>query len=253
MIKHLRWLALPIVLTLAVSAYAFPGSGRKYPQGGSCTPQTVTFDAQASSATVSNSANTSITNNNLTIGSGSNRALVVPLVLSVQATSAVTCTWDGVSMTQIVSANTPLTTGKAMLFGLVNPNSGNKVLTCSWTTGSGAAISGVSYTAVDQTGGGTSFPNSTSNPVTQSGGSSTLTVTSSTNDAVMDSIINVNAVNTMGSPNQTNVYTNTGSFSAGGSGSSRAAGASSVNFTWALGSGSTGYVDVGTSIRRACL
>ncbi len=91
----------------------------------------VTLDANATAA-VSGLVSGTITNNNLTVGTGSNRCLVAQLnFYSGGATpTGVAVTWNGVTLTQIG------TEGTAFLFGLVNPASGNHALVATWTGGS---------------------------------------------------------------------------------------------------------------------
>ena len=108
----------------------------------------VTLDANAT-ADVNGYVTGTITNNNLTVGSGSNRCLVAQLNFwpGGITPTAVAVTWNGTLMTQIGHE------GTAFLFGLVNPASGNHSLVATWTGGSlYVALNGTSFTNCAQTG-----------------------------------------------------------------------------------------------------
>src|SRR5882724_1839751 len=119
----------------------------------------VAFDAQGSAVGTSASA-TSISWNNLTIGSGTDTALIVTLAFSLKTISALTVTWDNggtnQAMALIGAVNSP-GIGRSVMYGLVAPTAGNKTLQVAWTGTSSVKVDGVSYTGVDQTGGTTSF------------------------------------------------------------------------------------------------
>lgn len=142
----------------------------------------VTFDANATAQTVLNAV-TSITSSNLTVGAGSNRAVIAAVGLgwAVTAPTGVTANWDQlgtpVSMPSIVSADSTQPT-RSSLFGLVNPVSGAKQLKVAWTNSADCVINATSFAGVDQTGGATSFPHSTSAAATSA--NPALSVTSAT-------------------------------------------------------------------------
>lgn len=212
----------------------------------------VAFDANATADTTANGV-TSTSPANLTIGSGSNRALVVQLLLSLKTASAVTVTWDNGASNQactlIVTANGGGATGRAELWGLVAPVSGAKTLRAAWTGSSDVVINGVSWTGVDQTGGATSFPHSTS--TTGSGisgaGVGSITVTSAVGNAVMMNTA-ANSGN-WSAPTQTATFTDNTPASMSTAGQ-RAAGAASVTASWTL-SVAGSWVTVGTDILAA--
>lgn len=136
----------------------------------------VAVDATGTADTLTNNA-TAATFTNITVGSGSNRALVVLFEWGQGGTTAptnVACTWDTAggsptnqAMTAITgTANSRSTTGPnrisySVLFGLVAPTPGNKTLTCTWTTAGYVYLNAISFTGVAQAGGATSFPNGT--------------------------------------------------------------------------------------------
>lgn len=123
-----------------------------------------------------------------TVGSGSNRALVALLQFD-QITggnpTSVTCNWDTAgtnqSMTQILAYAPASVLAPLYIFGLVAPTSGNKTISCSWSTDTNKAfIETISFTGVNQTGGSTSFPNTGSTNNTSN--TASVTVTSNASD-----------------------------------------------------------------------
>ena len=232
--------ALVLILEIGTAFAGFPSSSYR--------PAThlVSFDAKATSATVQTSPGTTISNANLTVGSGANRALVATLSFNNNNPSSVSCTWDvggtNQSMTLIVNG-VYSTTARSSLWGLIAPTSGNKTLTCSWTGNAEAYLSAVSWTGVNQTGGSTSFPDSAATNGASSSGSNTIT--SQVNDAAIDAFFTNTAPGTL-TPTQTVVYnTSTASYMMG---STRAAGSSSVAFSWTYTGSSGGWADAATSI-----
>lgn len=124
----------------------------------------------------------------ITVGSGSNRALVALLQFDVDP-GTVTVTWDSggtnQSMTLIEKLVNSGGTGCAILFGLVAPTSGEKKVLVSWAnTITDNFFSAVSFTGVNQTGGATTFYNATSAQNSNTSGL-TLTVTAATTDAAV--------------------------------------------------------------------
>jgi hypothetical protein len=163
-------------------------------------------DANATASVTANGV-TAINSSNLTVGAGSNRALVVQFAVQVQGITAVTCVWDTAgtnqSCTLIKTDNATITTGRADLFGLVAPTSGALNVRVSWTTASGEVyLNHSSYTGVDQTGGVTSFPHAVSAKGTAS---PTVTITS----AVGNYTVAAGASNTNWSaPTKTQLFIN---------------------------------------------
>jgi len=148
----------------------------------------VVFDAKTTTWT--NSTVATMTVNNLTVGTGSNRAIAVLLICGSQAVSfpaGLTLTWDSggtnQALTQIsgtLAANGP-SSAVAAVYGLLNPTSGNKNLVISWTGNNEMHASAASFTGVDQTSIAVAFPNGNSHSVSTAGASPcTVTVTSAT-------------------------------------------------------------------------
>lgn len=214
-----------------------------------------TFDAKAVLDTTVNGT-TSVTATNLTVGAGSNRALVVQFAFSLHSPTSLAVTWDFGGSAQpcasIVAANGAATVARAELWGLVNPVSGAKSLKAAWTGASDVCMNGVSWTGVNQTGGVTTFPHSTSNTGSSSGGpntQATVTVTSAVGNAVMDA--SCGDTGNYNSSNQTSTYIDNTPANMGGAGS-RAAGAATVTLSWNETTGATNkWVSVGTDILAA--
>lgn len=207
-----RWLcAFLISVSLACSALA-----------------QVAVDATGSASKYAAGPITTTTFTNLTVGSGTNRALVAVITFDVDPGAFTAAKWGTQNLTQIVK-NTG-SDGTAILFGLVNPTSGNQTFTFTWTTSANDTyIDAISFTGVDQTGGATSFPNSTT-ASPSSTATPSITITSATGNYTVSAM-------TMGqnttSNNQTLLYFNhSGSFV--NSSAQYAAGAATVTHSWVL-------------------
>jgi hypothetical protein len=228
--------------------FATQGFSQAIPFPGPGTPGAgVIFDAKATSEVYAANA-TTVSNTNLTIGVNSNKALVASLVVSLKTISAESCTWDVGGSNQAMSLigvqNSTGANGRVELWGLVNPVSGNKTLTCSWTTLSpDAFLDAVSWFGVDQTGGVTTFPHSAGNTGTSTAIS--LTITSAPGNAAMDALASLTSIS---APTKTQVYLNNASGSIVGAASSRAPGAASVVFGW-TNTIIASWADVGTDIK----
>lgn len=146
-------------------------------------------DATTATGTSVNNVAT-MTVSNMTVGTGSNRALCVQLWFSNSTLpTGLTVTWDSGGTNQAMTAISGTTaansgiTGTSVLYGLVAPTSGNKSLVISWTGNTEAHATAVSFTGVNQTNVATAFPNGTNvvdtTPVTSP---ITITITSQTGD-----------------------------------------------------------------------
>jgi len=164
----------------------------------------VTLDANSSAATASGVV-TTVDHTNLTIGSGD--ALIVKLAFQGQVTG-VSVVWDQGGANQacslIVSQNDPSTVQMTQLWGLVAPVSGNKTLRVSWTTATRVGINALSFSGVDQTGGATSFPNSTGANGTSTAPS--VTITSATGNMTVDCLSSSGTIKS--APSQTQDFNN---------------------------------------------
>lgn len=211
----------------------------------------VTFDANATTDTTNNAVpgGTGVSATNLTVGSGSNRVLLVHVVFSNQAVTSVVLNWDNAgtpqALTLIKSANCIGATGRADLYGLVNPTAGAKTLKLTWNAvNSDVCMNGVSWTGADQTGGVTSFPHSTS--ANGNSGTASLVVTSATNNATM---VTVDGQGNLSAPTQTQTFLDSTPASMSGGGS-RAAGAATVTHQFTV-TAANDWVCVGCDIAIA--
>lgn len=212
----------------------------------------IVFDAQgapAGSGDAKASGVTTIDFNNLTVGAGSNRALVVQISFSHTLVSAVSVTWDQGGANQacalIVTVNgADLLSGRVDLWGLIAPTSGNKILRVSWTTASDVVVDAVSWTGVDQTGGATSFPNSSS--ATGNLTNASLAIVNAAGNAAMDCVASAGAISAPGA-SQTQVFLDNSPAVTGAAGSYSTS--ANPTFTWTIGANQ--WAQVGTSIKAA--
>lgn len=208
----------------------------------------VAFDANAS-AVVTGTGVTSITSSNLTVGGGSNRAVVCQLVLSFKTPTGESVNWDQTgtpqAMTSIIAANGTGTIARAELWGLVNPTAGAKQAKAAWTGASDVYINCTSFTGVDQTGGATTFPNSTSGTGTRSGATPfSLSITSAAGNMTVAAIaLDIGSLST---PTQTQTFLSNALACDGAA--SRAVGAASVAHAWNGDTNGGHWVIVGTDM-----
>lgn len=214
----------------------------------------VAFDANSTADCTGNAVlgTTGLTCSNLTVGSGSNRVLVVQLAFNNQSITTVAVNWDQLgtpqAMTLIKTVNTTGAAGRAELWGLVAPTSGAKQAKVTWNaTNSDVTMNAVSWTGANQTGGATTFPNSTSAQGTST--TSAVTITSAVGDATMDSTVLANGAANFSAPTQTQTYLDNTPANISGAGS-RAAGAATVTHQWTL-SASVTWANAGTDIAAA--
>lgn len=144
---------------------------------------TVVFDAQSSVDITANGAVSFSNSTTLTVGTGTNRALLVGVSWSGGAQPAgVSITWGGVALTLISGTSIGFGTPGAntAIYGLLNPASGTLALAGSWTGARDFCVGAVSYTGVSQTSFATSF---TGYGVNGTSGNNSVTVTSAVGDA----------------------------------------------------------------------
>lgn len=123
---------------------------------------------------------TSLSLTTFTVGSGANRLLVASMLFAVNTVSAITLTWDSVSMTQALSFDDLFTL--ETFYVLIAPNAGNKTLAASWTTSSSATLAASEYSGADQATGFKAADNVTAGPNTNA---VTVSVTSTTDGATV--------------------------------------------------------------------
>lgn len=141
------------------------------------------IDATATAATTTAGA-TSLTNANLTVGAGATCLLAVIVFQEQLATPGTinVCRWDSAGTNQattlvasIQSDNTNLLT---QFYALVNPTTGNKTLSASWTTSVPAVLNVMSFSGGVTTSVATAFVRSGTNHALS--GSPTLSLTGAT-------------------------------------------------------------------------
>lgn len=203
----------------------------------------VAFDAKQV-AQVHTSGATSLDATNLTVGSGSNRVLLVYLAFATTTTlpTAVTVTWDNGGTNQaatlIVTADSAVGVGGAserlQLYGLVNPIAGNKTLHVAWTNSVELFLESASFTGADQTGGATTFAHN--NSASGTGTSASVTITSATGNIATAVFA---TADTFSSLNNTTLYTDNAAGSFISAGANYAAGAASVALSGVVGTSNT--------------
>ncbi len=146
----------------------------------------VVFDALTDYG-ISHNSVTSFTDTRHTVGSGSNRALIVALSAEATLPTAPTCNWDSAGTNQSMTAIASIarsTSTKTWLFCLVAPTSGAKTLNvASLGTAADVIVAYISFTGADQTGGTTTFKNAISSTATET--TNTKTVTTVSGDGVV--------------------------------------------------------------------
>lgn len=170
------------------------------------------------------SAVTSLGYTGITVGSGSNRALVVTFGISNgTAPTGVTATWDNGASNQAMTSIAA--TANTFVFALRNPIAGNKTLQIAWTNANEISACAISFTGVDQTSDALAFPHNN----TSSGSSTTasLVITSATGNIPVTSVWMIQVPS---APNQTQIYLNSSLVNCYGA--QRATGAASVTFNW---------------------
>ncbi len=221
-------------------------------------PSRAALDAGAAASSVSvnatgtklyhGTADTSATYTGITVASGTNRGLVLAIMWDINSPTStptgLTCVWDSggtnQSMTRIVTSDGGTHDGSAAeLWGLVNPATGNLNLALAWTGNARAFIVAMAFNGVDQTGGATSFPHSSSGT-----GVATLSITSATANIVM----NTGGGGTVpGTITGTTIYSDTASGSFINAYSNYDAGAATV----VIGSGNANANMAATDIKAA--
>lgn len=180
----------------------------------------------------------------LTVSSGLVNSALIAHVGFDGNPGTVTVTWDSggtnQGMTPIVS-QTATSGCVASLYGLIAPTPGAKTLRVTTTNTVEISINATSYAHVDQTGGVTTFPNSTSATATST--TPAVTLTSAPGNMT---VAGANCATVVpGSPTQTLLFQVNGA-GASNYGGTEAKGAASVTHQWTITSAA--WVTVGTDI-----
>ena len=209
----------------------------------------VTIDSRGTYSAI-NTAASPVTFTGLTISGGlTNSALIVTLAWRIKTVSVTSVTWNGVSLALINSLQSAGTLGMVQLWGMVNPAAGNNNLVITWTGGaSNLIIDAESWSNVDQTGGVTSFPNSTTNSGTSI--TSTITINTTTGNACVALHCNTSddAITAL---SNTTLYINSAGplFPESGANDNNGSSGASQTLTATWTSGSTNWLAVGTDIK----
>jgi hypothetical protein len=156
--------------------------------GGGGTGNPVTFNSKAVQNTpVASGTSLSISGaNGITVGTGTNRALVFVMGMGGTGLPTINVTWDvgGTSqaMTPILSFMNSSNNCSAMIFGLLNPTPGNNVLTASWTGNREANGTALDFTHVNQSNMSTAFPHTATGDETTANNPAAVAVNSATNN-----------------------------------------------------------------------
>lgn len=110
----------------------------------------VAFDSKVSSKF--NFGVTSITTPAFTIGTGTNRAAVIMVAMANNNATNITASLGGVAATLVPGTDSgTASTMRTLIFQVINPPSGSKTATVSWTTAMNADVGVIVVTGADQT------------------------------------------------------------------------------------------------------
>jgi len=142
----------------------------------------VAVDAVTAASTMHLDSGHHIFDNAFTIGSGANRALLMLMAMPSNDLPILTCTWGGVSLTQLAIASNGFD-AVTYIYGLLNPASGANIIDATWTNNVACGACAISFTGVEQSSLVAAFTGAQNN----SGASGTLstTVTSAVGDMVV--------------------------------------------------------------------
>ena len=211
----------------------------------------VTLDTTGSAVGISGTGVTTYAYTNMTVGAAlSNGALVAMALFPGNGATALTMTWDAVGANQALTSIlkvTPSSGDTIALFGLVNPVSGNKTLTLSWSgaAANGVLVDAISFKGVNQTGGTSSFANANSASALSNAGPAAVTITSNSNDAVVAAFLVGLDLLTI---NNTTIFLNN---TVTGCGANYVLPASSSNVMQATFSGTPNWLAIGVDVVAA--
>lgn len=197
----------------------------------------VAFDAQGTEFFAN--PGTEVLDSSLTVGTGSNRALVVAVLFTgADPGSPTSVIWDVFGAAQSMtlldtidssSFSVSISPISMRLYGLVAPVSGNHILAINTFNSCGIDGIAVSFTGVLQTGGTDTFANA--GHATATSASASVTIASATGDMLVGQYL-ANTFSAISAYNGTELYTSF--INAGANGANYASGASSVAMTATL-------------------
>ena len=183
-------------------------------------------------------AGTTLTNSNLTVGSGANRILLAGVLFGGALPTITAFQWDAAgtpqNLTLVPGTSFTSSTRSGAIYALVAPTAGNKQLKITWTGTNECSLGCASYTGASQAAIATACPNG----VTSSGTSAApnIVVTSATGDIVFGIFNDNNQVWTTTSGNT--VWTETALVVENAAGA-YVAGAASVTLTYNIAASDT--------------
>lgn len=186
----------------------------------------------------------------ITVGSGSNRALIYMIYFAGGAAvpTGITVNWDQLGTPQAMTSlktQTLNTNELIAIYGLRNPTAGNKTLRATWTNAQTPTSDAISFTGVDQVSDATAFPNANNNSGVSTAAS--ISITSATNNIP---VVTGGTGNAFTVPNQTVIFHN--GAGVGDHVGQRAAGAASVSFTSTNGA-ATNWAYVGCDVAQVAV
>lgn len=211
----------------------------------------VAFDAKATAELAQTTGASPADLTTLTVGAGSNRALLACILATDPAIAISSVVWDPGGAAQaltLVTGAVNTTSRYVGWYGLVNPTSGNKTLRVTFTGGaSNFVVDALSFTGVDQSGGATSFPNGAASFATGAA-NSTIDITSATGDMVVAA--HQNGTQAFTTLTGTSIFTNN-TLNQINVAAHRDAGAATVTMTASWATGTDNVYKAGTSIKAA--
>lgn len=169
----------------------------------------VAFDAKATANShTTGTTVVTLSNANMTVGSGSNRALLCVVSWEgVAAPTGISAKWDTAGTNQTMAQiGSTISNGnfRVALFGLLAPTSGNKNFTLSWTNTCSCYLDLIAFTGVDQTSNAVAFPHFNSATATSTG-PATVNITSASGNYTLATFV-ADAAGDLTTLNQTVMY-----------------------------------------------
>lgn len=149
----------------------------------------VALDAVGTAQDTNQAVVTSFSYTGITVGSGSNRALVFLALFEGSNPGTITAIWDSAGAHQVMTPLVSISDGAndfIYVFGLRNPTSGNKTLSVSWPTSTSLSCAAISFTGVNQGSDAAAFPST--NTATATSASTSNTIASSVGDYCVEAM-----------------------------------------------------------------
>lgn len=215
----------------------------------------VAFDAKLTTTNgdITGNAATSFSDNtHMTVGSSAQMLLLLLIAWSTAtAPTSPSFTWNSIALALISgTSGANSTAGNTAIYGLLAPASGLKTLAGSWTGARDFYAAAISLSGVDQTSLAVACPHGTTNAVTATNGTATVTVTTATNNAVVAIHSMDGTSNT--TPNLTKLFRDNVATAIDGAGNySAPSGSASVALTEAFTGAGRGSISAGVDVLAA--